>query len=52
MQIGKTIKANENNTEECRMKAVCGLLYFIFKELELKNVALKMFRNTFDNKVN
>ena len=52
MQIGKIIKANENNTEESRMKAVCGLLDFICKELELKDVALKMFRNTFDNKVN
>ena len=52
VQIGKIIKANENNTEESRMKAVCGLLDFICKELELKDVALKMFRNTFDNKVN
>ena len=52
VQIGKTIKANENNTEESRMKGVRGLWDLVCEELEMKDVAMKMFRNTFDNKVN
>ncbi len=45
-------KGNENNTEDSRMKDVRGLWDRICKDLELKDVALKMFRNTFTNKVN
>jgi|TARA_R110002074_G_scaffold193444_1_gene359280 hypothetical protein len=45
-------KGNENTTEESRMKGVRGLWDLVCEELELKDVAMKMFRNTFDNKVN
>ena len=45
-------KGNENNTEESRMKDVRGLWSKICEDLELKDVAMKMFRNTFTNKVN
>jgi hypothetical protein len=34
------------------MKGVRGLWDLVCEELELKDVAMKMFRNTFDNKVN
>ena len=45
-------KGNENNEEESRMKDVRGLWDRICKDLELKDVAMKMFRNTFTNKAN
>tara|TARA_R110000824_G_scaffold133001_2_gene295643 strand:- start:26 stop:1702 length:1677 start_codon:yes stop_codon:yes gene_type:complete len=45
-------KGNENNLEESRMKDVRGLWDRICKDLELKDVAMKMFRNTFTNKAN
>jgi len=48
----KLRKGNENNTEDSRMKDVRGLWAKICKDLELKDVAMKMFRNTFTNKVN
>ena len=45
-------KGNENNTDKARLKDVRALWVAIKERKGLKDVAMKMFRNTFDNKVN
>jgi len=45
-------KGNENNTDAARLKDVRMLWHDIKKEAGLTDVAMRMFRNTHENKVN
>lgn len=45
-------KGNENNEDESRMKDVRGLWNEIKEVTGLEDVAMKMFRNSYENKVN
>ena len=45
-------KGNENNTDQSRLKDVRGLWLEIKARTGLEDVAMKMFRNTYENKVN
>ena len=45
-------KGNENNTDQSRLKDVRGLWLKIKARTGLEDVAMKMFRNSYENKVN
>lgn len=45
-------KGNEDNTDQSRMKDVRGLWDEIIEITGLEDVAMKMFRNSYENKVN
>ena len=52
MYAPKIPKGNENNTDEARMKDIRDFWDEVKVLADVDEVALKMFRNTYENKVN